>query len=82
VNESELLVDTWAWREHLNETASGASLRQRIEAEANFRTHTSAVRFTELSARLTAAGASERIAAACGAIHRPSHICDGTSDLA
>jgi predicted nucleic acid-binding protein len=82
VSESDILFDTWAWWEYLHQTAVGKSLRDRYAADRRFRLHTSAISLGELSARLQLDGAADRIATACGAIRRMSHVWDVTADIA
>jgi predicted nucleic acid-binding protein len=82
VSESDFLFDTWAWWEYLHGSAVGTSLRDRYVLNKRFRVHTSAITLGELSAKLTSDGAHERVAPACGAIRRLSHIWDVTSDIA
>lgn len=79
---SDFLFDTWAWWEYLHGTPTGASLRKRFIQEESVRVHTSAITIAEISARLQADGFPDRIAAACGAIRRMSHLWDVTADLA
>ncbi len=82
MTESDLLFDTWAWWEYLHQTAVGVSLRRRFVERGSFRLHTSSITLAELSARLHADGVATRIAAACGAIRRTSHLWDVTADIA
>jgi predicted nucleic acid-binding protein len=82
VSESDFLFDTWAWWEYLVGTDVGTSLRDRYVLNKRFRIHTSAITLGELSAKLTSDGAPERVAPACGAIRRLSHIWDVNSDIA
>jgi predicted nucleic acid-binding protein len=82
VTEYDLLFDTWAWWEYLHGTPSGNSLRQSYLEGSRFRIHTSAITLAELSARLHADNAVERIAWACGAVRRMSHVWDVTADIA
>jgi predicted nucleic acid-binding protein len=82
VSDSDLLFDTWAWWEYLQGTAVGTSLRNRYVVDNRFRIHTSAITLGELSAKLAADGALERVAPACGAIRRLSHLWEVTPDIA
>lgn len=82
MTESDVLFDTWAWWEYLHQTPTGASLRMRYFVDGTARVHTSSLTIAEVSARLDADGASDRIAPACSAIRRMSHLWDVTADIA
>jgi len=82
VSDSDVLFDTWAWWEYLVGTAVGTSLRERYLEGQRFRVHTSALTFGELSAKLVSDGARDRVAPACGAIRRLSHVWEVNPDIA
>lgn len=82
MTDSDVLFDTSAWWEYLFETPTGARLRTRFVDDGRARIHTSAISLGEIGARLSEAGAEDRVGTICGSIRRMSRVWEVTADIA
>lgn len=79
---SEVLLDTWAWREVLSATATGERLRRRHLGPKGRRVNTSALTLAEIGAQLAERGHADRLPSVVASLRAFGELHDVTPEIA